>query len=136
MVLVSNMNSFFDNALARLKELGDEPSEEGTGFVLRLAAATFPGDKVESALVILDEKRLQLLMSESGRSICVVQGSAKKGQHVCMVGSCSCESYVQSARKDMNFQVLQNSSMHLIFLVTVFFSISANICWRSSWLHF
>merc|ERR1712070_227043 len=56
-------------------------------------------EKLDNALQILDDGRLRLLKSSSGRKIYVASGSHRE-QYICMLSHyCGCESYHQMARK-------------------------------------
>ena len=66
--------------------------------LIRALAFVVESDKLDNALQILDDKRLRLFTSTSGRRVHVVSGSHRK-QYVCLPDYCTCESFFQAAKK-------------------------------------
>ena len=66
--------------------------------LIRALGVVVEADKLDNAMKILDDRRLRLLTSTSGRQAHVVSGSHRK-QYVCLPDYCSCESFFQMAKK-------------------------------------
>ena len=67
--------------------------------LIRALAFVVDSDKLDNALQILDDKRLRLFTSPSGRRAYVVSGSHRK-QYVCLPDYCTCESFFQAAKRN------------------------------------